>query len=286
MIPVILDHAGALLSRYDVLFCDVWGVLHDGRHAYSGANDALPRFRTNGGIVVLVSNAPLPGEAVARVLDQKGVTREAWDAIVSSGDLTRLRLAALNFNAVHHVGPTRDLPLFNGAPINLVDLPSAQALVVTGLIDDVRETAEDYTQLLQSALARSLPLICANPDLSVEVGGKIYPCAGAIAALYEGMGGQVHWEGKPHRGAYDEAFKAAARMKSTSIERKHVLAIGDAVRTDLAGAAQNGIDALFVAGGLHRDQVMCEGKIMSDRLVDLLADKAATTIAATPFLMW
>ena len=283
MSVTILENASPLLRKYEVVFCDIWGVLHDGRTAYAGANDCLLHFRAGGGRVVLVSNAPLPGEAVARVLDQKGVRRQAWDAIVSSGDLTRLRLAALGVRRVHHIGPRRDLPLFADHAVELVEEDKAEAVVVTGLVDDAHETAADYRPHLSRMFAKGLPLICANPDLSVEVGGRIYPCAGAVAELYEQMGGKVYWEGKPHRAAYDEAFAAAARLGRT-VNARQVLAIGDAVRTDLAGAALMGIDALFIAGGLHRDGLMQAETIDPVRLAAALDGNAPTTIAAMPYL--
>lgn len=282
----IIANAGALLQRYKVVFCDVWGVLHDGKRAYAGANECLPRFRAAGGHVVLVSNAPLPRQAVARLLDQKGVRREVWDAIVSSGDLTQLRMAELAAKHIHHIGPKRDLPLFDGIAAERVSLNEAQALIVTGLVHDATETADDYRAILQAALRRSLPLICANPDLSVEVGGRIYPCAGAIAALYEEMGGVVFWEGKPHAHAYRQAFRVASTLRGKEVSADQVLAIGDGVRTDLAGAAQAGIDALFVAGGLHRDDVMEDGAIDRAKLTRAFTDKAPTTIAAIPYLAW
>jgi len=282
----LLTGAGALISRYEVLFCDVWGVLHDGRTAYPGANSCLPRFRAGGGRVILVSNAPLPGDAVAGVLDSKGVSRLAWDAIVSSGDLTRLRMAELGLNAIHHIGPSRALPLFAGLVQKLVAFDAAEALVVTGLVHDARETADDYRQLLEAALAKHLPLICANPDLSVEVGGRFYPCAGAIAALYAQMGGKVCWEGKPYPAAYELAFKEAEKLGNRPVKRDQVLAIGDAVRTDLAGAARAGIDALFIAGGLHREALMAGDVIDQRKLDEALGDEAATTRAAMPYLVW
>lgn len=282
----ILDRAGDLLSAYDVLFCDVWGVLHNGVTAYPGANDALPRFRETGGSVVLVSNAPVPRERVARLLDLRGVRREAWDAIVSSGDLTRARLRDMGLARVHHVGPAKDSYLFDGLDIARVGLDEAEALVVSGLEDEVNETGETYRPLLQRALDRGLELVCANPDLVVEVGGVAHPCAGAIAAVYESMGGAVHWAGKPFPPAYDAALAEAARLRGGPVPRDKVLAIGDAVRTDLAGAARAGIAALFVADGIHREHVTRHGRIDEALLAHALGEAAPTTVAAMPVLRW
>jgi HAD superfamily hydrolase (TIGR01459 family) len=282
----ILERAGTLLSRYDVLVCDVWGVVHDGVVAYPGAMEALPRFRARGGRVVLLSNAPLPRQGVERVLEAKGVRRDAWDAIVSSGDLTRQHVEACGFRAVHHVGPDRDLGLFEGTGVSRVALETAEALVVTGLLHDDRETAEDYRPLLVRALGRDLEVVCANPDLVVEVGGVPHPCAGAIAALYEEMGGRVAWMGKPYPVAYRAAFAAAESLCGTAIDRQRVLAIGDAVRTDLAGAAAARIDALFVAQGIHRHDVVHSGAIRGEALDRVLGAAAPTTIAAILGLAW
>jgi HAD superfamily hydrolase (TIGR01459 family) len=278
----ILERAGALLSRHDVLVCDVWGVVHDGVRAYVDAMDALPRFRVGGGHVVLLSNAPLPREGVERVLAEKGVRRDSWDAIVSSGDLARLYFRERGIRAVHHVGPDRDL----GICVERVGLADAEALLVTGLVRDDRETAEDYRRLLEGALARGLELICANPDLVVEVGGVPHPCAGAVALLYERMGGAVAWRGKPFPVAYQEAFRVAGELRGQPIDRTRTLASGDAVRTDLAGAAGAGIGALFVAQGIHRHEVMDADAIDRDALSRILGDAAPTTIAAIGGLAW
>jgi HAD superfamily hydrolase (TIGR01459 family) len=284
-LPVI-ERAGDLLSRYAVLFCDVWGVVHDGVRAYPGANAALPRFRERGGTVVLVSNAPLPADKVEEVLAEKGVRRDAWDAIVSSGDLARARLLATGATRVHHIGPKRDLALFLGAGAARVPLDQAESLVVTGLVRDDLETAEDYRPTLAAAQARGLELLCANPDLLVEVGPRTYPCAGALAALYEAMGGRVYWAGKPHRVAYEAAFAVAERLRGVPVARSQVLAIGDAVRTDLAGAAGAGVDALFVTGGIHREAVTVGGFVDAGALQALLGPETRTTVAATPALVW
>jgi HAD superfamily hydrolase (TIGR01459 family) len=284
--PTIIEHAATLLAGYDVLICDVWGVVHDGRHAYGGAGDALARFRSGGGTVILLSNAPLPGEGVARLLDDKGVRRDAWDAIVSSGDLARAHVAEQGFRRLHHIGPDRDLMLFDAMAARLVSLAEAQAIVCTGLVDDRRETATDYRPLLGQAFVRQTPLICANPDLVVDVGGSLLPCAGAIAKLYEEMGGPVFWAGKPHAPAYEAALACAARLRSSDVERRCVLAIGDALRTDLAGAAAFGLDFLFIAQGIHRAELMPDGRLTAERVAWLFEGESARPIAATPSLAW
>ena len=282
----ILDGAGQLLTAYDVVFCDVWGVLHNGITPYAEAGDALARFRAAGGTVVLVSNSPSPSSSVAKLIDQIGVRRDARDAAITSGDLTPTHLTELGYRRIHHIGPDRDLGVFRGLDLERVDLARAVAIVCTGVVDDQRETGETYRPLLSDALARSLPLVCGNPDLIVEVGGHLYPCAGAVAALYESMGGSVYWAGKPHAPAYEGAHRLAEAARGSAVERTRILAIGDAVRTDLAGAAGYGVDGLLIGHGIHREELMPSGGIEADRLAALLATSPHRPVAAMPALAW
>lgn len=286
MAPRIMRHACELLAGYDVVFCDVWGVLHDGVTAYPAAGEALARFRSGGGTVVLVSNAPRAHDAVARILDEKHVRRDAWDTIVSSGDLARAYVAGRGFAGLYHVGPRRDDDLFVAIAAPRVPFADADALIVTGLDDDRLETGESYRPLLAAALARGMPLVCANPDLVVHVGALVLPCAGAVAAIYEAMGGEVYWAGKPYRPAYERALAVAGRLRGRAIELARVLAIGDAVRTDIAGAEAFGVDALFVAQGIHHPEVMEQGRIVPERLARLFAPPAPQAIAAMVELDW
>ncbi len=287
MATPILDGSRPLLERYDVVFCDIWGVLHDGQRVFAAANDALQRFRQAGGTVVLVSNAPQPGWRVAELLDEKGVTRDAWDTIVSSGDIALRHVAAQGFERVYHIGPMpRSLPLVSDLKATVDDVSAADSIVVSGLTDDLRETAESYRGLLEAARRRDTPLVCANPDLVVDVGGKLYLCAGVLGELYAGIGGTVFWAGKPHAAAYEAAFLEAARLRDADVAKSRVLAIGDAVRTDLAGAKAAGIDALFVASGIHRHETMPNGTIEPAALARLLANGAPMPIASTAALKW
>lgn len=285
--PPVLDHAGELLARYDVIFCDVWGVVHDGHTAFAEACNALIRFRRQGGTVILVSNAPVPGDRVAAMLDSRAVPRAAWDKIVSSGDLVIEDLRAHGYTRVYAIGPRdRDAALFSRLTAELVPLEEAEAIVCSGLNDDRRETAEDYRGILEAALARRLPFVCANPDLVVDVGGTLLLCAGSIAEIYERMGGEVFWAGKPHAPAYDAAKRHAEDRRGAPVERGRILVIGDAVRTDIAGAARAGLDALFIASGIHRADLMPDGKIVPERLARLFGDDAPPAVAAMPVLRW
>src|SRR5262245_24063246 len=248
MTPVTIPNAGLLLARYDAVFCDVWGVVHNGRQAYVEAGAALARFRELGGTVVLVSNAPVPADGVERVLYRTGVRREAWDAIVSSGDIALAHIAEKGYRQLHCIGPAkRDSRRFQRLPAPGVPLDQAEAIVCTGLVDDANETVESYRPVIEGGLARALPFVCANPDLVVDVGDKRFLCAGSLAAEYERLGGAVFWAGKPHPSAYGTALRRVAELRGAEPPRDRILAIGDALRTDLAAAQGMGIDALFVA---------------------------------------
>lgn len=286
--PPVLDHAGEILSRYDAVFCDVWGVVHNGIDAYADACQALQTFRANGGTVVLLTNAPVPEHRVEAMLSLRKVPRDSWDTIVSSGAIALEHIAERGYRRLYGIGPRdRDAAFFDAAGIVNVGLGEAEAIVATGLNDDRSETAESYRPVLEQALARGLPFICANPDLVVDVGGTLYLCAGAIADLYQHMGGTVFWAGKPHASAYETAFAAVSRIRGTPVAPKSVLVIGDALRTDLEGARRAGLDALFIAGGIHRDDVVDRGKIDPDKLRSLFSSpQSPRALGAMTELAW
>ncbi|MEO1264306.1 MAG: TIGR01459 family HAD-type hydrolase, partial [Pseudomonadota bacterium] len=211
-VPILTD-ASDLMRRYDVAFCDVWGVVHNGVTAYVEGCARLSAFRRDGGTVILVTNAPRTAKSVAAVLREKHVPPNCYDAIVSSGEVTVAHVAERGLNRVHHIGPDRDLDLFDPMSVDRVPLADAEAIVATGLINDRDETGEDYRAQLEPAVAPGLELICANPDLVVDVGGTLLACAGAIAEVYEDIGGTVYWAGKPHAPAYEMAHRHAERLR-------------------------------------------------------------------------
>lgn len=285
--PVILESAGALLSEYDLLLCDVWGVVHNGYHAYTKACAALETFRLNGGTVILVSNAPVPKERVAAMLDARRVQRSAWDDIVSSGDLAISKVQNAGYQSVYGIGPQdRDQALFKALPSKLTSLADAEAVVCTGLNNDTTEKPADYQSVLDQSLAHKLTFICANPDLVVDVGGQLYYCAGAIADLYEKMGGKVCWCGKPYPLAYETALAIAERLREQPIDKSRILAIGDSLRTDIAGARNFGIDALFVGSGIHRDETHIDGALSEGGIAKLFTADSPPAIAAVSELSW
>jgi len=288
MTPPIVANAGPLLDRYDAIFCDVWGVVHNGRQAYADAGAALARFRAGGGTVVLVSNAPVPADGVERVLERTQVRRDAWDAIVSSGDIALAHIAEQGYRRLHRIGPAkRDSRLFQRLPGASAPLHEADAIVCTGLVDDANETVEHYRALIEEGVARALPFVCANPDLVVDVGDKRYLCAGSIAAEYERCGGPVFWAGKPHPSAYAAALRRVTELRGAEPLRQRILAIGDSLRTDLAAAQGMHIDAVFIASGIHNGDVLVNGEIDPDRLAALFAPAGTPpAIAAMTELRW
>ena len=286
-IPPIIGAAGALLERYDVLFCDVWGVVHDGVRAYANATDALIRFRERGGTVVLLTNAPVPIHRVEAMLDARHVPAEAYDAIVSSGEIALAHIAETGYRTAYFIGPReRDAAFFERATAEDAPLETAEAVVCTGLTDDINETVESYRDVLAAAHARDLPFVCANPDLVVDVGGRLFLCAGALADAYQHLGGAVFWAGKPHAAAYATAKATAERIRGGRVAPERILVIGDAVRTDLAGAATAGLDALFITGGIHRHETMTGDVVDPDKLAALFPPGTPPALAAMGELAW
>jgi HAD superfamily hydrolase (TIGR01459 family) len=253
--PAFTSHFSTLAPAYDVVLCDVWGVVHNSVVAFADACDALTRFRQQDGTVVLITNAPRPSTVVMTILDALKVPRVAYDAIVSSGDVTRAVIAGRAGQRVFHVGPERDVPMFEGLDAPLAGVESADYVVCSGLFDDTTETPQDYAMLIAAMRARELPMVCANPDIVVERGETLVYCAGAIADAYAAAGGSVLYAGKPYRPIYEQALAIAQRARGRAIEPARLLAIGDSVRTDLKGAAEFGIDCLFVTGGIHAEEL-------------------------------
>jgi len=282
-IPVLASVA-QLAPRYDAWLVDIWGVMHNGVRPFDASGGACRRFcEEQGGRVLLISNAPRPWTSVAEQLDRIGVDRNAYDAIVTSGDATRDGIRALGSAPILHLGPERDRPLFAGLDVRFVEADKAEAVVCTGLYDDTRETPADYADLLAGLKHRHLTMLCANPDRKVERGSTIVYCAGAIAEAYERLGGKVVWNGKPYLPIYDMAFRRLNELAGRTVEKARILAIGDGVNTDIAGAEAAGLDSLFVASGIHVDA----GKPFDSALVSgMFAGRARVPVAAMRELRW
>ncbi len=290
-IPLIAG-LSEIAERYDVVLSDIWGVVHNGQESFPAATQALARFRRRGGVVILITNAPRPAAPIRAQLDELKVPSEAYDGLVTSGDVTMALIAARGPAPVHHIGPPRDLSLFDGAarlsgvaPL-LAPVDHADYVLCTGLFDDRVETPADYDAILDAMLARRLPLVCANPDLVVQRGDQLIYCTGALAERYEQKGGSAIYAGKPYPPIYAEAVSAANAARGRSTDDSRVLAIGDAMRTEVAGAVRRGIDVLFVTGGIHREDLHGDGALEAAALEQFSARHGQWPTAAIRDLVW
>lgn len=278
----------ALAERYDALLCDVWGVLHNGHTAYPGVAEALGKFRAGGGHVLLLSNAPRPSTELPAMLARMGIPADAYNGILTSGDATRDCLKAHTFGrACYHIGPARDLPLFEGTGVDIVDEDRGAFILVTGPFNDEVEGPEDYREAFTRLVDRRLPLICANPDIVVERGPRHIYCAGALARLYEELGGSATYFGKPHGPIYGVARQRLMEIAGRAIPDTHILAVGDGLATDMKGAVGQGIDALFVTGGIAAAKCGPDPEKPEAALVArLCAEAGLRPVAALPRLVW
>lgn len=267
----IIDALSSLHDRYDAILCDIWGVIHDGGRAHPAAAQALQRFRAVGKAVVLVSNVPKPAAPIYDQLDERGFPRDAYDAIVTSGDAIRAELAARAPGPVFKIGtPRYDDVLWEGLGLEEAPLEEAAFLGVSGLRDPENETPETYAPLLAAARGRDLEFLCANPDIVVRVGRRLVWCAGALARDYEALGGRVVMAGKPHAPVYKLAYQALARIKGSSVAKDRILAIGDGPATDLLGANREGLDVLYIGGGVTTEAL--RAAFTGDAVADALSE--------------
>jgi HAD superfamily hydrolase (TIGR01459 family) len=286
-LPTIIDRFAPLACGYDVLLCDVWGVVHNGVAAFAAACEALTRFRAGGGTVILITNAPRPGAAVQKILDRFGVPHDAYDAITTSGDVTRGIVESRLSERVFHLGPRRDLPIFAGLDVTFAPPDTADYVVCSGLFDDATETPENYRELLAAMRARSLFMVCANPDIVVERGDTLLYCAGALTDAYVELGGEALYCGKPHAPIYEVALGKATACRGGEVPpRSRVLAIGDSIRTDLKGAASFGVDCLFVISGIHAEEFGGRGAPDLSGVNAMLAAAGVAPKALTRKLEW
>jgi HAD superfamily hydrolase (TIGR01459 family) len=271
-----------LQGSYDAILCDVWGVLHNGVTPWPEACRALQEAREAGLTVVLITNSPRRREQVTGQLDTIGVPRESYDCIVTSGDVTR-KLIAEGPRKVFFLGLDRDLTLLEGLDVELADKASAEAIVCTGPYDDENDQPEDYREMFQPWVERGLPFICANPDLVVERGERLVICAGALAAVYADLGGKTRISGKPFRAMYDTALEYVTEARD-KVDQNRVLAIGDGMPTDVKGAADYGLDLLYVAAGIHARDYTVDGRIDPAALDGFLKDAGVAPCGWMPRL--
>ncbi|GGA78347.1 haloacid dehalogenase [Brucella endophytica] len=276
--PPKIERLDELLPRYDVLLSDVWGVVHNGVEAFAPASAALKRARAAGLTVVLVTNAPRPAPLVVEQLQRLGVPDDAYDRIVTSGDVTR-ELIANGPRRLFHLGPDRDFTLYDGLDVELVEEFEADGVCCTGLVDDETETPEDYRDMLERFRSRDLPFICANPDIVVERGNRLIWCAGALARDYGQLGGRTLIAGKPYRPIYEAALAAAGEVRGNAVDKSRVLAIGDGMLTDVKGAEQFGIDVLYISGGIHAGDYADAGIVDLQKLLAFLEKHGSNPVA-------
>jgi HAD superfamily hydrolase (TIGR01459 family) len=268
----ILDSIDAVAGRYDAIFCDLWGVVHNGRAPYTEAVAALQRLRAAGKVVILLTNVPKPRWSIPPQLDRLGVPRNAWDVIVTSGDAIRAELQARAPGPMFKIGPgDYDKPLWEGLGLVEAPLPQANFIGISGLSRD-DETPADYAAILRGAKARDLELLCANPDIVVKYGDKLIWCAGAIARDYEAMGGRVVMAGKPFAPIYELAYRELTALGG-AIEKSRILAIGDGLPTDIAGANAQDLDVVFIASGMHGEALWTNGALDPAKVERALADE-------------
>ena len=282
-----------LASAYDLILCDVWGVIHNGVTHHPAAVDALLRFRAGGGTVVLVTNAPAPASQVLRRLDKLAVPRDAFDTIATSGDVTIEAIVAAGCPPLFSIGPGGEYAIYKEAgrlgprAPALVGIAQAELAICIGL-DETGEQPADYDASLAALRARDLELICANPDIVVEVGDTLVYCAGAIAERYAALGGRVTQAGKPHPAIYERALKLAAEAGCVA-DAGRVLAIGDAMHTDIAGAARMGFASVLITSGIHRARLHVgdRGSAIDEAAVrQFLDEMASCPTAVMPNLAW
>jgi len=249
--PRLIDGLSEIARDHDALICDIWGVVHNGHAPFRHAAEALRHFRRAHGPVILLSNAPRPPGSVEDQFRRIGVATDCYDAIVTSGGAARTELAARagrGAPSLYYIGPEQDTGLLDGLDIRRTGIGDADVALCVGLVDDLTETPDDYSDILAAMRAKNLTMLCANPDLKVYRGSQLCWCAGMLAQEYEKIGGSVTYFGKPYPAVYDAALEAAGRPRKA-------LAIGDALVTDLKGAQAVGLEALFIADGLHGEEI-------------------------------
>jgi len=284
MLPRLISGLSDIAPSHDALICDVWGVVHDGSRHHPAAADALYRFKEKHGPVVLLTNAPRVPAEVAAQCTSYGLPPDCYDAIVSSGGAARDHLAARAEHRtlpLYYIGPDRDLPMIQGLDIARTPIAESEVALAIGLRDDMTETVEDYAGELAAMRARGLTMLCANPDLVVHRGERLVYCAGALAQAYEAVGGAVIYYGKPHLAVYESALAQLAALLGHKPTRP--LAVGDGLLTDIKGANAAGLEALFIADGVHGEEI---GPYTDEHLAALFTRFGAAAGSATRKLIW
>jgi HAD superfamily hydrolase (TIGR01459 family) len=284
----LIDGMRALAPDYDGFILDLWGVVHDGVAPFPGVLDCMGRLVDAGKRVVLLSNAPRRSDDVVRRIARIGVPGELYHGVMSSGeeawqylhDRTDPFYAALGRRCLQ-IGSERDLEIRDGLDLAFVETPEEADFILNTGPAEWEDTIADYAAVLQAARGRDLPMVCANPDLVVIHDGRPALCAGALAEHYEKIGGRVRWHGKPYPSVYDSCLALLGIA-----ERRLLLAIGDSLRTDIAGAAAAGIDSLLIAGGVHAGEFTTDGVLNRDRIAAAIAEHNLRPIGVAARFVW
>ena len=286
----IVENLSEISDRYDAVFCDLWGCLHDGVRVFPEAVEALRAFRAKGGKVVLLTNAPRPRADVAKQLDTFGAPTDGWDTIATSGDSARVAMfrGAIG-NKVWFMGQDYDLTFFeppqiveNPVAIERVSLDEAEGIACLGPFDAHADPAVNRPEFLY-AKQKGMKLLCANPDLVVDRGGKREWCAGALAQLYTEMGGESLYFGKPHPPVYTLARQRLAEL-GAAVPDDRILCIGDGIHTDIKGAVGEDLDSLFITGGLAREETGTERQPDAAKLNAFVGKEQMTPTFAVGYL--
>lgn len=284
-LPTTISGLSEIAHRYDALFCDAWGVIHNGQSLFPGVEHALSTFRKTRGPVIILTNAPRLSDVIPKQLERLGMSQDAYDGIVTSGDATKATIERFSGKPLYRLGPAKDDSVFEAMSTRLAPLEEAEAIFCTGLIDDLTETPDDYRDLLTTAAARGIPMICANPDKVVKFGDRLIYCAGALGDVYEELGGEVILSGKPYAPIYDLARQRAAEHGLS--ERGRILAIGDGFQTDILGANRQSIDVAYVADGIYSEQSRSATGVLDPRKVgDLLKNYGVHSQYVMEGLRW
>lgn len=284
--PALLAGLSEIAGRYDAILCDVWGVIHNGREAFTAACEALREFRQTRGPVVLITNAPVPKERVTRLFPKLGVLPDCFDDVVASGDATRNELMHVAPGPVYRIGLNEDVSVYAGLPLEFSDDPEvARVVCCTSLRDYPDGTPEPYRTELKRLAGYGLPMICANPDVVFRQGDRLIWSAGALAQIYVEEGGTVISPGKPDAPIYRLALERVAQISGKTINTSRVLAIGDGPATDILGANRQGMDSIFIGSGIH-GHVIGAGEDFLASSTKVLADDGANATYAMHALAW
>jgi len=278
-----LSEIGAL---FPAILCDVWGVVHDGVSPLQSGVEALMAYRNNGGAVMLISNAPRPSWSVREQMAGIGVDLACFDRLITSGDVTRSFLEEQKNVRVFHLGPARDHTIYQDLAVEISDLDSADVVCCSGLFNEMTEQPEQYDPLLAQMMELGLPMVCANPDIVVESGDRLIPCAGALAARYVAIGGSAVIAGKPNAPIYDRAMLEIGALLAGQYTTGRVLAIGDGVKTDVLGANRAGLDVLFIAAGIHAAEYGDGNQIEAGDVAAFMERHEAVADYFMPRLSW